>query len=179
MRFDIDSYRAEFNGGAKSYLFYFKPTFPAQIGGDTNKTTYLVRTASLPETSIDEIQLAWQGFDFKIAGKYTYSDWNITFNCDSEANIQKHFHNWLSFIHDPTTNVYASPKDYMVDQQVELLGNNGEPIAKYKLFACWPKSIGQLSLDYTQNDVAQFDITFTYLYHVVDKSSYGVVPTFG
>ena len=178
-RFDIDSYRGNFQGGARAYLFYHKPVFPTSIGGDTDMATYLVRSTSLPETSIDEITLAWQGFDFKVAGKYTYADWTVTFNCDAEANIQKHYHNWLSLIHDPTTTMYASPVNYMVDQQVELLGITGEAITKYKLFACWPKMVGNATLDYTQNDVVQFDVTFAYLYHVTDKAKYGVVPTFG
>jgi len=178
-RFDVDSYRANFNGGARAYLFYYKPVFPSSIAANSDEATYLVRSTSLPETSIDDIQLAWQGFDFKVAGKYTYTDWTVTFNCDAEANIQKYFHNWLSLIHDPTTNIYTNPVNYMVDQQIDLLGLTGDPITKYKLFACWPKVIGNASLDYTTNDVVQFDITFAYLYHVTDKATYGVTPTFG
>lgn len=176
-RFDIDSYRGNFQGGARSYLFYYKPLFPGEIGGNTDKATYLVRTTSLPETSIDEIPLAWQGFDFKVAGKYTYSDWTVTFNCDADANILSTFHSWMRLIHDPTSNKYSLPSIYMQDQQLELLSLVGDPIAKYKLYGCWPKSIGNSSLDYAQNDVVQFDITFCYIYHVVDRVQYDVPPT--
>jgi hypothetical protein len=177
--FNIDAYRANFQGGARSYLFYYKPIFPGGITGDTNTATYLVRSTSLPETSIDEIPLAWQGFDFKVAGKYTYSDWNVSFNCDSNADILGTFHNWIRLIHDPTSNMYNNPAVYMQDQQLELLSLTGEPIAKYKLFGAWPKLIGNSALDYTQNDVVQFDITFTYIYHTIDKATYAVQPTFG
>ena len=176
-QFNIDAYRANFQGGARAYLFYYKPSFPTGIG-NTEESTYLVRSTSLPETSMDEIGLAWQGFDFKVAGKYTYSDWTVNFNCDANADIQKYFHNWMALIHDPTTNVYTSPSTYMMDQQVDLLGLDGNKITSYKLFACWPKSIGNATLDYTTNDVIQFDVTFTYLYHVVSSATYGVTPTF-
>jgi hypothetical protein len=178
-RFDIDSYRANFQGGARSYLFYYKPVFPGSVGANTDMSTYLVRTTSLPETTIDEIPLSWQGFDFKVAGKYTYSDWSVTFNVDADADVQKYFQQWMSLIHDPTTNKYSMTTDYMVDQQVELLSLTGEPTMRYKLFACWPKSLGNISLDYSNNEVAQFDVTFAYLYHLVDRVTYGVVPTFG
>jgi hypothetical protein len=177
--FNIDAYRANFQGGARSYLFYYKPMFPAGIGSNSEAATYLVRTASLPETSQDEIMYAWQGFDFKVAGKYTYSDWSVTFNCDAETNIQTYYHNWLSLIHDPTTNTYNVPANYMVDQQVELLGLDGKPTLKYKLYGAWPKSISQAQLDYTNNDNVQFDVTFTYIYHVTNNANYGVAPTFG
>jgi len=178
-KFDIDSYRSNFQGGARQYLFYFKPLFPTGvIGADTEVATYLVRTASLPETSSDEIMMNWQGFDYKIAGKYTYSDWNVTFNVDIDAKIQQMFHNWASLIHDPTTNKYTVPSKYMMDQQIELLNLEGIPITKYKLFGAWPKMVGNANLDYSANDVVQFDVTFTYIYHVVDIAKYGVQATF-
>lgn len=178
-QFNIDAYRANFQGGARSYLFYYKPIFPSSVGGDTEMATYLVKSTSLPETSIDEIALAWQGFDFKVAGKYTYSDWQVTFNCDAETKLQTLYHNWMSLIHDPTTNKYSKPVDYMVDQQVELLDLVGVPTLKYKLFGAWPKSVGNVTLDYTDNNVITFDVSFTYIYHVTNTAQYGVTPTFG
>ena len=68
---DIDSYRASFSGGAKAFLFYYKPTFPSEVMGDTESSTYLVRATTLPETAIEEITTNWQGFDYRFAGKYT------------------------------------------------------------------------------------------------------------
>jgi hypothetical protein len=178
-RFDVDSYRANFQGGARQYLFYFKPVFPSGLSGaDTEVATYLVRTTTLPETSTEEIVVNWQGFDYKVAGKYTYADWTVTFNVDVDAKIIAMFNNWAALIHDPTTNKYTFPNEYMVDQQVELLDLQGTPTTKYKLFGTWPKMIGNSNLDYSANDVVQFDVTFTYVYHVIDTVKYGVTPTF-
>lgn len=178
-KFDVDSYRSNFQGGARAYLFYFKPVFPGSIAGaDSELATYLVRSTSLPETTSDEILTNWQGFDYKVAGKYTYSDWSVSFNVDASARVLTMFNNWVSLIHDPTSNIYSQPSKYMVDQQVELLGLDGTAITKYKLFAAWPKMIGNSTLDYGSNDTVQFDITFTYLYHVTDKSTYAVKSTF-
>lgn len=179
MRFDIDSYRANFQGGARAYLFYYKPIFPGGVGTESDKATYLVRTTSLPETSIDDIPLAWQGFDYKVAGKYSFTDWTVSFNVDADAKVLTYFQNWMNLIHDPTTNTYTNPVNYMLDQQLELLGLDGKPIIKYKLFGCWPRTINSSSLDYTQNDVVQFDVVYSYIYHVTDKASYAVPPTFG
>jgi len=176
--FNIDSYRANFQGGARQYLFYFKPAFPTSIPSNTEKATYLVRTTNLPETSTDEITTQWQGFDFKMAGKYTYSDWTVTFNIDRDAAIQQMFHDWMSLIHDPTTNIYSAPSLYFVDQQLELLDLDSLPILKYKLIGAWPKNIATATLDYSSNDVIQFDVTYTYLYHVIDKAKYGGTTTF-
>lgn len=177
-RFDIDSYRAVFQGGARQNLFYIKPNFPASVGGNTETATFLVRASSIPETTSDEVITNWQGFDFKMASKYTFSDWTCTFNVDVAAEIQKMFINWANLIHDPTTNIYNTPQTYMADQQIELLGFDGNAILKYKLMGAWPKSVGTVTLDYSSTDVAQFDVTFSYIYHVTDKAKYGATVTF-
>ena len=57
----------------------------------------------------------------------------------------------------------------MVDQVVELLGLDGEPLLKYKLVGAWPGEVAAVNLDYATNDTAQFDISFRYQYHVVDR----------
>ena len=179
-RFDIDSYRSSFGSGARSYLFYYKPLFPTSIAGvDSELATYLVKSTSLPETMHDEIITNWQGFDYKVAGKATFSDWTVSFNVDANAKIQTMYHNWAALIHDPSTNIYSQPSLYMVDQQVELLGLDGKPIEKYKLFGAWPKMIGNATLDYSANDNLTFDVTFTYIYHLTDTAKYAVTPTFG
>jgi len=177
-RFDIDAYRANFQGGARQYLFYYKPNFPVAIGGDVEKATYLVRATNLPDTTSEEIMTNWQGFDFKMAGKYSYSDWTVTFNVDRDAAIQQMFHNWAALIHDPTTNIYSAPSVYFADQQVELLDLDSQPILKYKLIGAWPKNIASANLDYSSSDIVQFDVSFTYLYHVIDKTKYGSTTTF-
>ena len=177
-KFDIDSYRASFGAGLRSYLFYYKPLFPTSISADSELATYLVRSTSLPDVTNDEIITNWQGFDYKIAGKLTFADWSVQFNVDINAKIEQMFHNWAALIHDPTTNIYSLPTNYMVDQQIELLGLDGNPVTKYKLYGAWPKMVGNSTLDYSANDTLQFEVTFTYVYHVMDLATYGVAPTF-
>ena len=59
--FDIESFRAKFQAGARGYLFYVKPVFPLGLGADTDTATYLVRTASLPESTNEVKQLMVHG----------------------------------------------------------------------------------------------------------------------
>jgi len=174
--FDIESFRAKFQSGARQYMFYVKPVFPLGIGADTDTATYLIRASQLPATDNEELVVQWQGFDYKMAGKATFSPWATTFNVDKDADILKWFLEWKKIILDPTTNVHGSPVDYMVDQQVELLGFDGNPILKYKLVGAWPQSVGAVTLDYATSDVAQFEVTWSYQYHVVDRGVAYVSP---
>jgi hypothetical protein len=174
--FDIESFRAKFQAGARGYLFYVKPVFPLGIGADTDQATYLVRSSSLPESSNEEIVTQWQGFDYKTAGKKTYSPWEVTFNVDTGADLLKWYLEWSRIILDPTTNIHGSPTDYMVDQQVELLGLDGEPIIKYKMIGAWPQTVGAVALDYATSDFAQVAVTFTYQYFLVDRGVAYISP---
>jgi len=180
MGFDLESFRANFRDGARGYLFYVKPSFPIGVAADTNRAVYLVRSTSLPATTLEEVLVPWQGYDYKLAGKYTFEDWTVTFNCDAEADIHKWYLAWMRLIHDPTSNVHASPSTYMVDQQVELLGRDGEPVLKYKIVQAWPSSVAAMELAYDSTDVAQFEVTFKYMYHVIDKipGGYAFTPSF-
>lgn len=168
--FDIDSYRANFQAGARAYLFSCKPMFPLQIiNADTDQATYLTRSSTLPAGSLEPITTNWQGFDFKMAGKYTFAEWSIMFNVDVDADILKWYIDWQRLILDPTSNEHGAPVDYMIDQVVELLGLDGDTILKYKLVGAWPSNVEAVTLDYATNDTAQFNVTFNYQYHVIDR----------
>jgi hypothetical protein len=170
--FDIDSYRANFQGGARQNLFYVKPMFPGAVGGNADQATYLVRSSTIPETVTEEVMTQWQGFDFKMASKYTFPDWMCTFNVDLTADIHKWFLQWATVIHDPVTNVYKPHSQYMADQTIQLLGFDGAPILTFTLIGAWVKQVGNITLDYSSTDVAQFEVTWSYLYHKSDKVSY-------
>lgn len=165
--FNIDNFKANFVGGARSYLFYYIPRFPGGINDITlDQTSYLVRTTTLPENTLEETIVNWQGFDFKFAAKNTYTDFTVTFNVDKKANVRKQFENWMKLIHNPETNEFGAIENYMVDQRVRLLDYDGSKVMDYILYNAWPKTIGAVTLDYASTDTAQFDLTFSYTHHI-------------
>lgn len=176
VRFTIDGFKSNFRDGQRSNLFYFLPNFPSDVVvGDMNndRATYLVRASSLPALTLEEIMLNWQGLDFPIAGKNTFADITVTFNTDLDAYIRQNWDNWVRKIHDPVTNEYALLNEYMLDQRLQLLGNDGEPVLEYTLHHAWPKEVGTSTLDYTANDITQFDVTIRYAYHTVSDRPTG------
>ena len=168
--FNLESFKANFTGGARSYLFYYLPRFPGGIaigGMNEEKVTYLVRATSLPENTLEEGMVQWQGFDFKFATKHTYTDFTVTFNVDRKAQIRALFEAWINKIHNPETNVFAPLAEYLIDQRIQLLDYDGTAIQTYTLYNTWVKTVGPVTLDYSATDVAQFDVTFTYSHHAV------------
>lgn len=166
--FTLEEFKSNFQGGAKSYLFYIKPTIPA-TSINTERSTYLVMSGTLPGRSFEESVASWQGMDFKSAGKSMWDNWDITFRVDRNADIRDAFEEWTLRIHNPETNIRALPNEYMEDQIVQLLNENGSPITTYKLHDAWPQVVSAIDLDYAGTEVATFTVTFTYQYYTKSK----------
>lgn len=162
MAFTLEDFKANFEGGAKQYLFYIKPTIP---GIGTEEATYMVSTGALPGRSFEEEIASWQGMDFKVAGKSTFETWDVTFRVDRNANIRYAFEEWMNRIHDPITNIRSLPRDYMEDQIAQLLDETGSVILTYKIHDAWPSNLATVDLDYAGSEIATFTVTFTYQYY--------------
>ena len=67
--FNIEKFKSKFGDGAKGSLFYFQPQWPAgvQTSLSPEDVVYLVKTATIPNTVLDEATIQWQGFDYKYA----------------------------------------------------------------------------------------------------------------
>jgi hypothetical protein len=173
--FNIEAFKAKFGSGAKSSLFYFQPQWPASISAPVSQqdAIYMVKSTAAPSTSTEEAVMNWQGFDFKYMSKRTYADFTVSFHVDLDAKIRQTFELWSNLIHDPLTNFYSTQDVYMTDQRLQMLGYNGQVIAEYTLHSAWPKEIGQITLDYATGETAEFEITFSYLYHTLSDKETG------
>lgn len=175
VNFNLEAFKAGFGDGARSNLFYYVPNFPGGVDeGLGSNARFLVKSTSLPETTITEAIVSWQGFDFKYGAKHEFSDFTVTFNVDIKAKIRTAFEKWVNEkIHDPETNEYFPFDQYMLDQRLQLLGFDGSVIKEYTLHDAWPKMIGAITLDYATTDIATFDVTFVYSYHTISESGTG------
>jgi hypothetical protein len=165
--FNIEAFKAKFGDGAKSSLFYYQPQWPGALDASLSQedVIYLVKTAQIPSTTLEEQVLNWQGFDWKFPGKHTYTDVVVTFNVDKDAKVRQTFEEWSNLCHNPVTNFYSTHDVYMADQRLQMIGYEGQVILEFVLHDAWPKEISQITMDYTSTEVAQFDVTFTYSYH--------------
>lgn len=163
--FDINAFKANYQDLARQYTFMIFINFPNnEMNSDTVK--YLVQSSTMPASEIEPIETNWQGHVFPLGSKQTFTDWTVTFKMDDAAKLRRSFLSWHTLIHDPETNIHGSPMDYMVDQEIWNLNPSGDPIMKMKLVNAWPTTIGEVTLDYTANEVQTFDVTWRYLYHI-------------
>jgi len=189
VEFSIDNFVSEFKGGARASFFIWQPEFKNAEGKtisqgisyDSNfntqelkKRMYLVKATNFPSTTVEEHIVEYQGLNFKIGGKKIFEDWNITLYLDSEGKIRHELEEWTNGIHEVRdgVNIQHYFENYKSTQTFLILdgsGNFQKPLLRIKLFGAWPKSIGPISLDYSSSDFAEFELTFSYQYHIIDK----------
>jgi len=175
MAFNIDKFRAQglIFGGARPTLFRVKMEFPGVAPGDRERASYLIRSTSLPASTVSAVPVPYFGRTIKVPGDRTFEDWSITVMNDEDFGLRDSFESWLNAINAHASNRSVgdgSPDLFKVDLTVEQFGKSGPGddsgvIRAYKLNGAFPTSVGAISLDWdSTNTIESFDVTFSYDY---------------
>ena len=108
--------------------------------------------------------------------------YNITRSIASRSpRIRNAMEAWSNGVANFTgTNGLTSARDYQVDLSVYQLDRNGDaPIQKYTFVNAYPVLVGQIALDYDQNNVIEtYEVEFIYDYFTTGEinstSGFGV-----
>lgn len=167
VEFDLTSFKSAYKDFARGYTFYAKIE-NSQYFDDNN--SYLVKSTMLPATTIDEMEADWQGYKYKLGTTPTYDDFTINFNIDIESDIRNKFLQWSVNINNPVNNQHGQPGDgsYFSDIILKHLNAQGDTIQIFRLVDAWPKTVGEVTLDYSAKESATFDVTFTYQFHTIE-----------
>lgn len=178
--------------GAKTNKFKIditKPTLVATLDGDqkvsTEKIPILVTATSLPEKSINTVNVMHRGRKFPIRDIAMFNEsWSVTFYNDAKFEIRKYFEDWMYNI-DRFDNFFTMDSfiqnnmilGYMQDITVSQLGcNDNKTIATYTLYHAFPTKIDSVNLNADEtNQLSKTTITFTYSYWKRDETLAGTV----
>ena len=170
----IDSFKAKLrDGGARANLFECVITAPPILGGgqiDPETTSFMIRAASHPGSTLGLIEVPFRGRKLKLAGDRSFETWSITVLNDTNMPIRNFFENWIAGISANQVNIGATnPSDYMADMWVYQLNRDGQRTKTYRLVDCWPKSISNIELNAETTDTIQtFTVEMEYQYWVPD-----------
>ncbi len=164
----LEGIRSVLNVGARTYLFYW---YPNLLVDDGERVRRLVRSTSLPASTLKVAEIPWQGYNYKIGAQQEFAEWTVNVNMDSMDTTRAAIIKWMEKIHNPGTNIHGRPKDYFRTQQVSLLAPDTlKPQYKYHLIDAWPSAVGEISLDYSGAEVATYDITFQIQRFEIDEN---------
>jgi len=163
----VDDFKAKLTGGgARPNLFKATINFPAYAGGDTEFTSFMVKGAGLPASTITNIDVPFRGRQLKIAGDRTFEPWTITVINDAEMKVRNSFETWMNGINEHVNNTgLSNPTDYQADMIVEQLDKEGNVTKTYTLRGAFPTNVSQIDLSYDQADaIEEFTVEINYQY---------------
>ena len=162
-------------GGARPNLFEVElTTLPGGITWDADNFRYMCKAASLPASTIANIDVPFRGRIFKVAGDRTIDVWSVTVINDEDFKLRNAFEEWMNIIAKLDNNLGATqPESYMTNAKVFQLGrgstksstsNTGDAnvvLKEYEMIDIFPTSVSAIDLSYDTGDtIEEFTVEF-------------------
>jgi hypothetical protein len=187
MAFNVNQFRGQLAGdGARPNLFEVRLNFPSfATNGLTaaQKSTFMVKTAALPGSTVGMVTVPYFGREVKVAGNRTFADWSVTIINDEDFVIRNAMESWVKGINDNTTNLRSNrartSNQYGVDATVIQYGKDGRQLKQYKFVGMFPTDVAQIDLDWGSNDaIEEYTVNFSYQYwETVDRGISSLLRT--
>ncbi len=194
--FNINTFRSQglVYGGARPTNFSVTLAFPNLVAAAypqvSKKLTLLCRSASLPDSSMGTVPVAYFGRTTKVAGNRQFDDWDVTVYNDEDFLIRDAFEYWHNSINTIISNrldprvANISPdggNSYKTTASVTQFSKKGPgdidgdgAIKTYEFDGLFPTMISSIPLAYDDlNTIETFQVRFAYDWYAPLKKSSG------
>ena len=185
-------------GGARPNLFEVQVNFPdgvnlaiqgdgdGQFDGD--RFRFLCKSAALPASNVNNLEVAFRGRTLKVAGNRTFDPWQITVIIDEDFGHYRAFQAWAQNIAQyGDSSGLTDPSSYMGQATVYQLGRNvasqqtsnspatdSKILAQYKMVDIFPTAVGSIDLSYdSDNAIEEFTVDFQVQYWYPEAAGAG------
>lgn len=177
--FNINDFRTQLTGdGARPNLFEVRLNFPSYVQGAGTaalKSTFMVKSAQLPGSTLGIAPVNYFGREVKVAGNRTFADWTVTVINDEDFAIRNAFESWMRGLNENENNVRSNRArtsfTYASDAYVTQYSKTGDAIKRYQMVGMFPTDVSAIDLDWGSNDsIEEFSVNFSLQYWVsVDR----------
>lgn len=140
------------------------------ISGTAPILTQRVETVSIPEKSIETIEVNFKGrktiYPGRDASPHTIT---VNFYDDEQRNVYAFFNNWINGALDETLGGGAYRSLLGAEMIIKLFNADSTTVSGlHRLTKVYPTSLGEVSLDYSASDHMKIAVTFSYDSHFVE-----------
>jgi len=177
MALGISQFKGKFEGGARSNLFKVKIGTPTGVTIEGEQLEFLVKSTTLPASTVEVLNVPFRGRDLKIAGKRSFEPWSVTVINDQNFDLRTAFETWSANMsyHDVNSSKYDLNNDsYLQDAQVYQLAHKGGDHVNaysYTFVGLWPSSIAAIPLESEGENIEEFAVEFQYQYWFSNKGA--------
>lgn len=156
------------DGIALTTHFTVELTIPESVSGNYNIQSMLMYCAgaNLPSLNINTSPGFTYGENYEIPYDRLYDPLQMRFYVDKRLVVKKFFDEWIESIQSPDTRKFNFYNKFITKITVTVLDKEGKAVYKVDFFECYPKTIGEIQLDYSNaNQIMTLPITFAYRYY--------------
>lgn len=173
----IEQFKANFQkGGARSTKFRVKISNPTSPSADID-IPFLCRAATLPEYTIKPLDVAYFGRKIHVAGSKEYAEWTVKIYNDENFLIKDAIERWMDFMNanEENVNQFASSDitNYKSVAEVDQLSQTDQVLRTYKIYGIFPTKMDPVALDWDNEAIEEFSVTFAVDYVRVTASASG------
>ena len=175
---DIISFRNQIRELARPNLFQVEINFPAKVEeifqvnsadvpeSQNNSTgnaegarlsTFLVKAANLPASTVGVVEVPFRGRTLKIAGDRTFEPWTVTVMNDENFLLRRKLEEWSRTIQSMPMNYQTATSiaEYQSNALVRQFDRQGAHSAAYEFVGIWPSNISAIDLAWDSNDTPE------------------------
>lgn len=166
----INSFKANFLGGARPGLYSVEMTFPTGVTNGlraAQKLQFMCKSAGLPGTNIGSIEVGYMARKIPIPGdREPFGDISLTIINDTDWIVREAFEKWHNLVNTHETNLgIANIMTLTTDFNMRQLNRDGTILKTYKLVSAFPTQVGDIGLSYdTTSQVEEFTVSIKYAY---------------
>ena len=178
MAFSVTEFKSNLKqGGARPSLFKVEFQYPSGITTPPTKAEFLVKTTTIPASTIGSYDVFYHGKAIHVAGDRSFDTWDTTIINDEDFGIRHTLEKWMSSISNHSLNTrdksifntsgktYRSEGDtatYKTTLQVQQLSKAGEDLRTYIFKGAWPSALSTINLDWSSQEIEEFTCTWMY-----------------
>jgi hypothetical protein len=129
-------------------------------GVDAQKINLLCDSASIPGISFATRESRLFGEVRELAYMPIYSNISLNFIIDGKMDVKKYFDDWSNSVVNRNTKTVGYYTDYAKNMNIHVLDRLGTRIESFTCYEVYPKSIGDIRLDYSNRDILKLEVTF-------------------
>ncbi len=180
MAFKVTDFINEAQDGARPSLFLAQINFPVSVPGGIearDRSRFLIKSTSIPASTLGMIELPFMGRKIKLAGDRTFEDWSTTIINDEKFSVRAAIEAWSDSINGLQSNTptFSQSIGYRTTGQVVQYSARGNPIRTYTFHNIWPSALAAIELAWeTESTIEEFECTWTYDYYTVKPGDDGI-----
>ena len=175
---DIISFRNQIRELARPNLFQVEINFPTKVEeifqvnsadvpeSQNNSTgnaegarlsTFLVKAANLPASTVGVVEVPFRGRTLKIAGDRTFEPWTVTVMNDENFLLRRKLEEWSRIIQSMPMNYQTATSiaEYQSNALVRQFDRQDAHSAAYEFVGIWPSNISAIDLAWDSNDTPE------------------------